>query len=259
MLQFQKLIRPVMVTPSLLGVIVLLHLQVNQTVKVATGASQANSEHQSTNGLTTDQVIAKLLESNRLREAKLLRYSVPSTYRVRSEAGSTRAEAQVVLRFRAPETKEFTIVAESGSGLIRSRVFKPLMDVEVETAAGRYRYNTSVTPNNYIFKLLGEEDIAGTHCFVLEAKAKRVDKYLFNGKIWVHSTDFAIVQIVGKPVKSPSVWIKAVDFVRRFQKIKEFWLPLRNESTTQVRFLGKNTLTVDYDRYEITQVDGTRP
>lgn len=258
MLLLQRLIRRVIVATSLLGLILLLNLQVNQWAKVARGASQANSDRLSTSMLTTDLVIARLLEGNRLREARLQRYSVPSTYRVRSESGSIRAEAQVVLRFRAPDTKEFTIVAESGSGVIRSRVFKPLMDVEVETAAGRYRYDSSVTPNNYIFKLIGEENIAGAHCFVLEAKARRADKYLFNGRIWVHSTDFAIVRIVGKPAKSLSIWIKGVEFVRHFQRIKGFWLPLKNESATQVRFFGTNTLTVDYDRYEITQVEGAR-
>jgi hypothetical protein len=44
-----------------------------------------------------------------------------------------------------------------------------------------------------------------------------------------------------------------VDFVRRYQKIGEFWLPLKNESITHVRIFGKNILTIDYDQYEITQ------
>ena len=44
-----------------------------------------------------------------------------------------------------------------------------------------------------------------------------------------------------------------MDFVRRYQKIGEFWLPLKDESTTQVRVFGKNTLTTEYDNYEINQ------
>jgi hypothetical protein len=184
---------------------------------------------------------------------------VPSTYRVKDEKGKVSAEAKVMLHYRAPDTKEFKIVAETGSGLIRSRVFKPLMQVEVETAAGRNRYDSSVTPNNYTFTLLGEEDVAGAHCFVVQTTAKRADKYLFNGKVWVHATEFALVQVAGQPAKNPSVWIKRVEFVRRYQKLKEFWLPLKNESITQVRVFGKNILTIDYDLYEITQVGNTVP
>jgi hypothetical protein len=223
------------------------------------GGPQDNANHPNTMGLTGDILIQKLLERNRLREARLQQYSVPSTYRVKNDKGAVLAEAQVVLRFRAPETKEFTIVAEKGSGLIRSRVFKPLMEIEVETAAGRNRYGSSVTPHNYTFQLLGEEDVDGVHCFVVQTTAKQADKYLFNGKVWIHASEFAIVKVAGQPAKKPSVWISRVEFVRRYQKIKEFWLPLKNESITQVRFFGKNILTIDYAQYEITQVAGAGP
>ena len=202
--------------------------------------------------MTGDTIFAKLVEFNRLRELRLKYYSVQSTYRVHNYKGEIRAETQALLRYRAPATKEFEIVSEKGSGLIRSRVFKPLMDVEVETAADRV--DSSITPNNYTFALLGEEEVAGFHCFVVQATPKRADKYLFTGKIWIHSVEFAIVQIEGQPAKNPSVWIKRVDFVRRYQKIGEFWLPLKNESVTRLRLLGKNTLTTDYDNYEINQI-----
>jgi len=158
------------------------------------------------------------------------------------------------LRYRAPDTKEFKIISEKGSGLIRTRVFKPLMDVEVETASERNRLDSSITPNNYTLALLGEEEVAGSHCFVVQATPKRADTYLFMGKIWIHSVDFAVVQIEGQPAKNPSLWIKRVDFVRRYQKIGEFWLPLKNESITRVRLFGKNTLTTEYDNYEINQI-----
>jgi hypothetical protein len=210
-------------------------------------------------GLTGDLVIARVLERNRLREARLQQYSVPSIYRVKNDKGIVRAEVKVVLRFRAPDTKEFRIVAESGSGLIRSRVFKPLMEIEVETAAGRHRLASSITPANYTFKLLGEEDVDGAHCFVVQTNAKREDKYLFNGKVWIHTTEFAFVKAAGQPAKNPSVWIKRVDFVRCYHKIKEFWLPRKTESITQVRIVGKNILSIDYDEYEITQVGDAVP
>ncbi|MDX2034973.1 MAG: outer membrane lipoprotein-sorting protein [Blastocatellia bacterium] len=219
-------------------------------------APQGAGKHSATGEWTGELIIEKLQEQNRRRESRLRAYSVPSAYRVTNDKGKARAEARVILRFRAPETKEFTIVAESGSEWIRSRVFKPLMEVEVETAAGRNRYDSSITPDNYTFKLLGRETVEGASCFVVETTAKRAHKYLFNGKVWVHAEDFAIVQVAGQPTQNPSYWIKRVEFVRRNQKINEFWLPLKSESITHVRLFGKHTLTIDYDRYEITQANG---
>lgn len=237
----------------------LIRLALDQPLKVAAWKELNADNHPASTGPAGDLVIVKLLERNRLRESRLQQYSAQCTYRVKNDKGAVRAEAQVVLRYHAPETKHFTIVNESGSSLIRSRVFKPLMELEVETAAGRNRYESSITPYNYAFKLLGEEDVDGARCFVLQATAKRADKYLFNGKVWIHAAEFAIVQIAGQPAKNPSFWTKRVDFVRRYQKLKEFWLPLKSESITQVRIFGKNVLTIDYDRYQITPAADTLP
>jgi hypothetical protein len=236
---------------SLLGFLPAASLPINQPVKAVAGNKFALALHPSTTEMTGGIILAKLLEHNRLREARLRQYSVPRTYRVQNDKGKVRAEVQVVLHYRAPGAKEFKIVSEKGSGLIRSRVFKPLMESEVETAAGRNRHDSSISPDNYTFNLLGEEDVDGYHCFVVQATPKRNDTYLFKGKIWVHAAEFAVVQIAGQPAKKPSFWINRVDFVRRNQKIGEFWLPLKDESITQVKISGKNILTIDYAHYEI--------
>jgi hypothetical protein len=70
---------------------------------------------------------------------------------------------------------------------------------------------------------------------------------------------FAVVQVAGQPAKKTSAWIKRVEFVRRYQRIKEFWLSLKTEYITQVRIFGKNILAIDCDQYEITQVGGAMP
>lgn len=235
------------------GLISMAGLPLDQSLKAAVGDRLASGTHPSPTETTVDTVLAKLGEFNRLRESRLQQYSVHTTYRVQNDKGVTSAETRVLLRYSAPGTKEFKIVSEKGSGLIRSRVFKPLMDMEVETASVRNRYDSSITPNNYTFTLLGEEDVDGSHCFVVQATPKRMDKYLFKGKIWIHAVEFAVVQIAGQPAKNPSMWIKQVNFVRRYQKIGEFWLPLKNESITRVRVFGRNTLTTDYDNYDISQ------
>ena len=104
---------------AVLGLFALVRLPLNQPLKAAAGAENQPT----TMGLTGDLVIAKLMEHNRLRETRLQQYSAPRTYRVQDDKGMVRAEVQVVLHYRAPGTKEFKIVSEKGSGLIRSRVF----------------------------------------------------------------------------------------------------------------------------------------
>ncbi len=173
-------------------------------------------------GLSAEQIIARLLDESRQREARMRQYSVPSTYRVTTDDGRVRAEVEAVLRYRAPGSKEFTIISEKGSETIRNRVFKPLMEVEIETAAGRNRHEGSISPDNYDFRLLGEEAIGDSRCYLIEARPRRTDKFLFRGRIWIHATEFSIVRIAGQPAKSPSFWISRVEFVRHYQKVGEF-------------------------------------
>ena len=249
----RKTVERLLILVSVVGV--LSAAAADRTLYAAGAGSDPTSNSGTSNAVVTgDAIFAKLVEFNRLRDSRLKQYSVQSTYRVQNDKGETRAETQALLSYRAPDSKEFKIISEKGSGLIRSRVFKPLMDVEVESAADRKRVDSSITPNNYTLALLGEEDLEGSHCYVVQATPKRADKYLFSGKLWIHSVEFAIVKIEGQPAKIPSLWIKRVDFVRRYQKIGEFWLPLKNESVTRVRLFGKNTLTTDYDNYQINKI-----
>jgi len=41
---------------------------------------------------------------------------------------------------------------------------------------------------------------------------------LFEGKMWIDNQNFSIVRITGHLAKSPSFWIKQVDFVRDYRR-----------------------------------------
>lgn len=216
-------------------------------------AQQAFVGHPPVSRMTGEALMSKLLEHNQQREARLRQYSSTRTYRIANSKGKARAESEVQMNFQAGGGKQFKTISEKGSGFVRGRVFKPLMESEVETAAGRSRHDTSISPANYSFELLGEEDVDGHHCYVAQATPKHKNKYLFNGKVWIHATDFAVVKIAGQPAQNPSFWIKRVDFVRRYQKVGDFWLPLKDESTSQVRIVGAHVLTINYGNYQIGQ------
>ncbi|MEP7272545.1 MAG: hypothetical protein ABI882_13660, partial [Acidobacteriota bacterium] len=78
---------------SIQATMVLLALLVQPQVEQPLRAA-AEGFHPSTVELTGDSIFAKLLEHSRLREARLRQYSVPSTYRVRNDKGTVRAEAR---------------------------------------------------------------------------------------------------------------------------------------------------------------------
>jgi hypothetical protein len=205
--------------------------------------------------LTAETLLAKVAEQDRLRESCLQRYSVTRTYIVKNEEGKPRAEALVWLQYQAPGSKEFKILSETGPQPIR-KLLKSLLDIEVESALGRARNASSITPANYTFQIEGGSNVDGNHCLVVQATPKRKDKCLFEGTLWIDAKEFAIIKIAGQLAKSPSFWIKSADFIRRYQKIGECWLPWKDETVSQVRLFGRNTLTIDHNDYHVSMREG---
>jgi hypothetical protein len=207
---------------------------------------------------SADAIVAKMLERNRLRNAQLQRYSAVRTYEIRNLEGKLAAQAVVQVDYQAPDKKTFRKISEKGPGIVRRLVFDHLIQSEAETSSGREHHNSAITSANYTFTLAGEEQVGPNHCFVLEAAPKRKDKYLFEGKIWIDTGDFAVVKIAGHPARKPSFWINQADFVRQYQRIDGFWVSLRDETSVDVKFYGRRVFTVDHRQYVLSPVNSVQ-
>jgi hypothetical protein len=152
----------------------------------------------------------------------------------------------------APNKKVFTIVSESGSGTVREKVFKKLLEAEQEAMREENQQRTAITPENYTFQLSDYEKIDTDEFYVLDAQPLNKNKFLFRGHIWVNAKDFAITRVEGEPAVNPSWWTVKTDFTRSYQKIGDFWLPESNHSETKVRVFGTAVLTIEYREYQIT-------
>jgi len=239
------------VIASVLGATPVALFAQSQSFASQTAGETAPSGYTAPRGLTGDDIIAKMLDRNRLRNEQLRRYSAVRTYVIRNAEGKLAAEAVVEVEYRAPDRKTFNKTSEKGSGIVRHLVFDRLIQSESETSSGREHHDSAITSANYTFTLAGEEDLGPDHCFVVEATPKRREKYLFEGKIWIDTDDFAVVKIAGHPAKKPSFWINRADFVRQYQRIGGFWLPFRDETSVEVKIYGKKVFTIDHQQYVI--------
>ena len=201
--------------------------------------------------MSAERIFAELVRRNDLRNTELRSYSEMRRYSVTDQKGKVHAETEVRLDYRAPDTKSFVPISEKGSAVVRRLVLNRLMESEVEAASGKSHQDSSISAANYTFNLLGEQDLGAKRCFVVQATPTRKDKYLFAGKVWIDAQDYAVVQIVGHPAKKLSVWVDRADFVRRYQKIGDFWLPLKDETSVHIRFYGSKMLTINHESYTI--------
>ena len=86
----------------------------------------------------------------------------------------------------------------------------------------------------------------------MQVEPLRDDKYLYRGTVWIDATDFAVTRIEAEPAKNPSIWTKATVIRHEYQKVGEFYLPLLNQTLTDVRLGGKAVLTIRYLDYKLS-------
>jgi hypothetical protein len=202
-------------------------------------------------GVTESQVFEELAAHNEQRRTALNDYTVLRTYQVVDLKGKVHAEEVGRMNFLAPDKKTFTVNSEAGSLVVRHMALNPLIRSEIETAAGKEHHDSAISADNYSLHLLGEQRVGSYRCFVAGVRAKRKDKYLFEGKLWIDVVDYSVVRIEGHPAKQLSFWIQRADFVREYQKIEGFWLPQKDQTLVQVRLYGKKILTIDHRDYVV--------
>jgi hypothetical protein len=204
--------------------------------------------------LSADEVMRRVVQMNEQRANALETYTSIRSYHLECHCLSHKTADMVVrAEYDAPNKKVFTIVSESGSGTVRSRVFKKLLEAEQESMREENQERSAITPQNYTLELTDYQKIDGNEFYVLEARPLAMNKFLFRGRIWVDAKSFAIAQVEGEPAVNPSWWTMKTDFKRSYQEIGSFWLPESNESETKVRIFGTAVLTIKYGEYQITE------
>jgi len=244
--QKERSIRMIQVMVAIAGVGLLLF-----------GASFARSyagQKPAGQSLSVDEVVARMVRMNLARAEALRSYTSVREYHLELNGIiHKRADMAVKMTYHWPDQKEFTIISESGSEIMRSRVLKALLDAEKEAIQNENREKTALNAQNYEFALMSVEGSPQPKSYVLRASPKIKNKYLFNGKIWVDAQDFAVVRIEAEPAKNPSWWTKKNDITYSYQKLADFWLPARSQTVTDVRIFGRTVLNIEYKDYQLIE------
>jgi hypothetical protein len=202
---------------------------------------------------SANEIVARMLEKNKQRLVALERYTTERTYRVdyRGTGGHREAEIRVHAEYTAPEQKRLTVVSESGSKFLRDKVLRKLVESEEEASGKSNRLQMSLSEENYVLQVEGEETLNGIRAWVLKVAPKVASKFTYRGRVWVSEDDYAVMRVAGEPAKNPSWWINHASFDSRYMRRGDVWVPQRNVSSSHVRIGGDATLTIDYGEYEV--------
>jgi outer membrane lipoprotein-sorting protein len=215
-------------------------------------------------------VAAVSLEAQQLDEAFVIRgvdatvqarqngiasYTVTEHYRVfrNNDENHPAAEMTVKTDYQRDTGKNYTILAQGGSEVLRRVVLNSILENEKRINQPGVREGSWLTSANYEMKLKpgGPQPINGRDCYVLSIKPRQKLPNLIVGTLWVDTRDESIVKIEGTSSKGPSVFTGPVQVMRQYDTVDGFAEATHARATSSSFLFGPTVVTIDYSDYHI--------
>jgi hypothetical protein len=160
--------------------------------------------------------------------------------------------------YSAPKTLAFKTIGFVGDGFVKSNVIFRLLQSEADHVKKDQPGDTAITTANYKFSYKGTEQVDGrlTHVFQVKPRQKRAG--LFKGKVYIDAYSAAMVRAEGRLVKSPSLFIKKIDFVQDYAQIGDFNLISHIHSVADTRLVGRAVVDITHDDYQVRTAEQLR-
>jgi outer membrane lipoprotein-sorting protein len=201
---------------------------------------------------TVETIIARMAQARADNRARLRSYIVTRDYKLfGKEREKTESQVTADVIFDPPDFKKYTIQQTSGAGL-GEKIVRRMLESEVEVT--KDYGSTDISPDNYDFRFIREEDVSGQRSYVLELLPRRRDKNLLRGNIWVDANTYLLHRTEGEPVKRTSWWLRDVRIALLYGDVGGMWLQTASESTAKVRILGQYTMVSRDVKYKISEL-----
>jgi len=139
----------------------------------------------------------------------------------------------------------YELLKFEGDGAVKNDVIARYLTAETQ-AQSESSLRLDVTPANYKFKYKGlvSNDGREAHVFQVTPRKKRVG--LYRGELWIDAETYLRVRESGSLVKNPSIFLKKVEFVRKFEIRNGISVPLEVHSVVDTRLIGKAELNIAF-------------
>ena len=217
----------------------------------------AGSMHaQSSPAPAVEIILARMAQARSENRTRLRPYRVTRDYKLfGAEKQTSKAEIIADVSFVPPDVKHYAIRQAKGMGL-GEKIVRQMLDHETDIV--KDYGSTDLTPSNYDFHFLREDQLDEHRCYVLEMTPKRKGKTLLRGHIWVDASTYQLRRAEGEPGKAPSWWLRNSRIVLTYGDVGGMWLQTSSESTANVRFVGPHTMVARDVEYKLSELTASR-
>lgn len=147
----------------------------------------------------------------------------------------------------------YRVIRFEGDESVKRDVIARYLTAEKEARA-KLAQSMAITPENYRFKYKGTADWLDQTAYVFQVTPKHKRLGLFKGELWIDSRTFLPLREWGELVRSPSVFLKNVYFVRDYHIWEGRSIPRRIISDVSTRLVGKAQLTIWFNNYALGEL-----
>jgi len=179
-----------------------------------------------------------------LQTEQLSAYSARTVIRAELPDTQQAGEYELQRQYSAPRKLAFKAVRFTGDNFVKSNVILRLLQSEVNHVEKDDPSLDAITPANYKFSYKGTTEFQGhvVHVYQLKPRQKRAG--LFKGRIFLDAYTASIIRAEGKLVKSPSIFIKKIEFMQDYADINSFTFPVHIHSEAQARIVGRAVVDI---------------
>lgn len=140
-----------------------------------------------------------------------------------------------------------------GDNSVKHHVIARYLAAEAEAQADGSP-SLAVTPANYKFKYKGSDQSGGQTVEIFQVTPRRKLVGLFKGDIWIDARTFLCVRESGRLVKTPSLFLKKIEFVKEYEIQDGISVPRQIRSIVDTRLVGPAELTIDFRNVSLAEV-----
>jgi hypothetical protein len=185
-----------------------------------------------------------------IQAQQLASYSATTLIRAQLLDTSQSGEYEVQQHYSAPRTLAFKAVRFTGDAFVKTNVITRLLQSEVDRVQKDDPALNAISPANYKLSYKGTNEFQGHTVHVYQLKPRQKRAGLFKGRIYVDAYTGSLVRAEGRPVKSPSMFVKKIEFVQDYEDIGPFTLPVHMHSEATARIVGRAVVDVYQRDYQ---------
>jgi len=198
-------------------------------------------------------VIRDLEAANVSRHNNVLEYSNTEHYAVYRGKDQTHPTAEMTVRvtYKKEAGKSYTILNQSGSGIILKYGLHPLLESEKAISDPAKVANSWFSTANYEmqFKPGVTRVIDGRSCLAVAVSPHHKAPNLIEGTLWVDAHDHTLVEVEGIASKKPSVFAGTTKMMRRYVKMTGYAMATHAHAESSSFLFGRTAVTIDYSDY----------